>query len=80
MVNYNPKSMLTNQEHDLLWKQLFGESVPGIEKQLKMQVVLTMIERLYQFGTISEEGYKEFLIRTLTEEYGYNIKTKHTGA
>lgn len=66
---YNGK-MLTNEEHDSLWRDVFGEHIPNVDVYLKAiandnrkHLLLEIVKEQYELGDISKTEYSNTLKR-----------------
>lgn len=74
-MGYHGTRLLTNGEHDELWRQAF-KSIPelsSISASLKRSNLIIILKELHDLGKISDDGYAEDLVR-VAEMEGYTIK------
>ncbi len=64
--------LLTNGEHDQLWRDAFSK-VPAIAESLRRANGIACVKELYKIGELTDEGYAACLIAILHKE-GFEFK------
>lgn len=64
--------LLTNGEHDQLWREAF-KSVPDISNSLKCRNLLFALKELHESGELDHEAYVRLLNKALAME-GFVLK------
>lgn len=67
-MSWEGTKLLTNGEHDSLWRNAFGNYIPMIGNSLRRSNAIECIKELYRLGLYSKKEYAKGLSQILESE------------